>query len=100
MTIGTSGIFILAVVQWRRSAGREAKRLYGGLASYILGYGIPATIVSWIQISHETPTGTWIDLAWTTPLLYGAFWAATWQRGPESEAPTKRRNYPPSPILF
>jgi two-component system cell cycle sensor histidine kinase/response regulator CckA len=99
ITIGTSGIFLLALLQWRRSSKREAKRLYGGLASYILTYGILATIVSWIQIKRETPTGTWFDLAWTTPLLYGAFWAATWQRVPESEPHARRRNHTLSEIL-
>jgi PAS domain S-box-containing protein len=87
MTIGTSGIFLLALLQWRRSKVREAKRLYGGLASYILVYGILATIVSWI------------DLAWTTPLLFGAFWAATWQRVPESETQARKRNHTLSEIL-
>ena len=32
-----------------------------------------------IKPQQEIPTGTWYDLAWTVPLLYGAFWAATWQ---------------------
>ena len=100
MTMGTSGIFLLALLQWRRSARGEAKRLYGGLASYVLIYGILATIVSWIQVSHETPTGTWFDLCWTTPLLYGAFWAATWQQVPESAAHTRRRNHTLSEVLI
>jgi PAS domain S-box-containing protein len=99
MTIGTSGIFLLALLQWRRSAKEEAKRLYGGLASYVLVYGILATFVSWIQVRHETPTGTWFDLAWTTPLLYGAFWAATWQQVPESEVQARRRNHTLAEIL-
>ena len=98
-TIGTSGIFLLALLQWRRSANGEAKQLYGGLTSYVLVYGILATIVSWIQISHETPTGTWFDLAWTTPLLYGAFWAATWQQEPESAAHARRRNHTLGEVL-
>ena len=40
MTVGTAGIFLLALLQWRRSANREARRLFGGLALYILVYGI------------------------------------------------------------
>ena len=100
MTIGTFGIFLLALLQWKRSVTPEARRLYGGLATYILVYGILASIVSWIQIAHETPTGTWFDLAWTTPLLYGAFWAAAWQPAPESETPARRRNHTLAEVLI
>jgi two-component system cell cycle sensor histidine kinase/response regulator CckA len=99
MTVGTVGIFLLALLQWRRSPTREARRLFGGLASYILVYGILATIVSWLQVEHETPTGTWFDLGWTTPMLFGAFWAATWQPAPEKETRAKRRNHTLAEIL-
>jgi len=62
-TAATSGILLLVTLQWRRSVTREARRLFGGLAAYMLLYGTLATIVSWIQVVHETPTGTWYDLA-------------------------------------
>jgi PAS domain S-box-containing protein len=93
MTAETFGIFLLALLQWRRSVGREAKRLYGGLAGYILLYGILATVVSRLQVAHEEPTGSWYDLGWSIPLLFGAFWAARWQPIPESEAQARRRNH-------
>ena len=93
MTVGTIGIFLLALLQWRRSATREARRLFGGLALYILGYGILATIVSRLQLIHEMPTGTWFDLGWTLPLLFGAFWAATWQAKPEAAIPHRRHSH-------
>ena len=99
VTAGITGIFLLALLQWRRSLTREAKRLFGGLAAYILVYGIFATIVSWLQVSHETPTGSWFDLGWTTPLLFGAFWAATWEPAPKSEVRAKRRNHTLAEIL-
>jgi PAS domain S-box-containing protein len=99
ITAATSGIFFLAILQWRRSATNEAKRLFGGLASYILVYGILATIVSRLQVAHEMPTGTWYDLGWTMPLLFGAFWAATWQPAPESETQAIRRNHTLTEIL-
>ncbi|HEV8074858.1 MAG TPA: PAS domain S-box protein [Candidatus Acidoferrum sp.] len=99
MTVGTAGIFLLALLQWRRSATREVRRLFGGLASYILVYGILATIVSRLQVENEMPTGTWFDLGWTTPLLLGAFWAATWRPAPESETRAKRRNHTLAEIL-
>ena len=99
MTAGMSSIFFLALLQWRRSPKSEASRLFGGLAFYILVYGILATIVSWLQVEHEMPTGTWFDLGWTTPLLFGAFWAATWQPAPETETRAKRRNHTLAEIL-
>ena len=93
MTAATSGIFLLALLQWGRSVTREAKRLFGGLAAYILVYGILATIVSWLQVAHEVPTGTWYDLGWSVPLLFGAFWAGTWQPVHESEVRERRHNH-------
>ena len=99
MTAGTSGIFLLALFQWTRSISHEAKRLFGGLACYILLYGILATIVSRLQVAHEMPTGTWYDLGWSTPLLFGAFWAATWQPVPGPESPLKRRHHTLAEVL-
>jgi PAS domain S-box-containing protein len=99
MTAAISGIFLLALLQWSRSTTREAKRLFGGLASYILVSGILATIVSRLQVAHEMPTGTWFDLGWTMPLLFGAFWAATWQPESESESLERRRNHTLSEVL-
>ncbi|HET6929405.1 MAG TPA: PAS domain S-box protein [Candidatus Acidoferrum sp.] len=99
ITATTSGIFLLAILQWRRSVTREAKRLFGGLACYVLVYGSLATAVSKLQLAHETPTGSWYDLGWTIPLLFGAFWAAAWQPAPELEIRTKRRNHTFAEIL-
>jgi PAS domain S-box-containing protein len=99
VTAGISGIFLLALLQWRRSVTREAKRLYGGLAVYILFYGVLATGVSWLQVAHETPTGTWYDLGWSVPLLFGAFWAANWQPDSESESRVRRRNHTLGEVL-
>jgi PAS domain S-box-containing protein len=93
MTAATSAIFLLAVLQWGRSVTLEAKRLFGGLAAYIFVYGILATIVSRLQVAHEEPTGTWYDLGWSIPLLFGAFWAASWQPIPKSEARARKRNH-------
>jgi PAS domain S-box-containing protein len=100
MTVGTTGILLLALLQWRRSTTREAQRLFGGLASYLLVYGILATVVSWLQVAHEMPTGTWFDLGWTIPLLFGAFWAVTWQPASEPETQVKKRNHSMAEILL
>jgi PAS domain S-box-containing protein len=99
MTAAMAGIFLLVLLQWRHGVTREAKRLYGGLAVYILFYGILATVVSRLQVAHETPTGTWYDLGWSVPLLFGAFWAASWQPGTESESRVRRRNHTLGEVL-
>jgi PAS domain S-box-containing protein len=72
------GIILLAALQWQRGRAPEVRRLYGGLALYQVIYTIGGLLAEHVQVQHETPTGNWYDLAWTIPLLYGAFWAATW----------------------
>ena len=72
------GIILLATLQWQRGRAPEVRKLYGGLALYQMVYTIGGLTAEQVQIPHETPTGNWYDLAWTIPLLYGAFWAATW----------------------
>ena len=84
MTAEALGICFLALVQWKRSATPEARRLFGGLVLYFLFYGSLATLVTRIQLIRELPAGTWYDLGWSFPMLCGAFWAATWQPLPES----------------
>ena len=76
---GEFGVFILVLLHWRRTRLREVRRLLGGLALYILVYSIFATGDEIVQILRESRTGTWFDLAWTIPLLYGALWAGAWQ---------------------
>src|SRR6266404_3680684 len=44
-----------------------------------------AALANYAQAREETPAGTLLDLAWTTPLLWGAFWAATWKPGQERQ---------------
>lgn len=74
-----AGIILLAVSQWQRGLSTRVRKLFGGLALYALIYSIGAHIADNFQVAHQTPTGSWFDLAWTIPLLFGAFWAATWR---------------------
>ena len=73
------GIILLAAVQWRRGISAQARELFGGLALYALVYAVGAHIANVFQFTQQTPTGTFYDLAWTLPLLFGAIWAGTWQ---------------------
>jgi PAS domain S-box-containing protein len=78
------GIILLAVLQWQRARFPEVRKLYGGLALYHLFYTICEHSLDAYQAQQEIPTGTWYDLAWTVPFLFGAFWAAGWR--PESSS--------------
>jgi PAS domain S-box-containing protein len=102
MTIVTwvdAGIILLATMQWRRGVSAQSRNLFGGLALYALIYAIGAHCANAFQIAHQTPTGSWYDLAWTLPLLSGAFWAASWQPV-ESPHPRHLRTKPLPEILF
>jgi PAS domain S-box-containing protein len=73
------GVFFLALLRMFLTPSKETRRLYGGLAAYLAVYAVGAGIANYAQSVYETPTGTLLDLAWTVPLLWAAFWAATWK---------------------
>ena len=92
VTFATIVIFLLILLQWRRSSTSEARRLFGGLSLYVAVYGTFATVTTLLQLNGNFPAGTWYDLGWTIPLLFAAFWAAGWQPLPESVSRSKTRN--------
>jgi len=49
------------------------------MAAFLGVYAIGTAVANYGQIVRETPTGSLLDLAWTLPLLWGAFWAARWK---------------------
>ena len=90
---GDFGIIFLAVLQWRRARFPGVRKLFGGLALYHLIYTIGTHSLDGFQAQQEIPTGTWYDLTWSVPLLYGAFWAATWRPDSLRDSPASiRRN--------
>jgi len=72
-------LLLLAVVQYARKRASPIRSLYAGLAIYLAAYTIGAGISDYQQTIREAPTGTWFDFSWTLPLLFAAFWAATWK---------------------
>ena len=74
-----AGVIVLATVQWWRGVSAQARKLFGGLAVYALVYAIGAHVANLFQTGQEIPTGSWYDLAWTLPLLFGALWAGSWE---------------------
>jgi PAS domain S-box-containing protein len=97
---GDLGIIFLATLQWRRARYAEIRKLYGGLALYQLLYTIGSHCLDLYQAQQEIPTGTWYDLAWSVPLLYGAFWAATWQPDTSKNTPDSIRKRSLTNILI
>jgi PAS domain S-box-containing protein len=69
----------LAVIQALRARTDGLRKLYMGFAAYLLFFTISAGISNYAQSLRATPTGTWLDLTWTLPLLGVALWAAAWQ---------------------
>jgi PAS domain S-box-containing protein len=97
---GDLGIILLAVLQWRRARFPEVRTLYGGLALYQLIYAVGSHSLDAYQAQQEIPAGTWYDLAWSVPLLYGAFWAATWHPDAANKDLAKVRRKTLSDILI
>ncbi|MGB8321447.1 MAG: PAS domain S-box protein [Candidatus Acidiferrum sp.] len=79
VTLGNAGIIFLALLRWLRGRLPQVRRLYGGLALFLTILSLGAISAEFIPVVNELPTGTWFDLTWSIPLLYGAFWAATWE---------------------
>ena len=92
MMWGQLGVVVLAFIQWQRARLPEARKLYRGLTIYFVIYSTFASLAEVIQLAQESPTGTWFGLAWTIPLLCGAFWAGTWQPSPQKVLPTHLRS--------
>ena len=83
----------LAAFQALRSRKQHIRKLYGGLAIYLLSVTVCAALAQYLQIVKPSPTGTLRDLLWTAPFLFAAMWAARWQPSPaaESGSPLRRK---------
>ncbi len=82
----------LAVIQTIRARTQHIRKLYGGLALYVVFYTVCAAFADYMQSIQPSPTGTFLDLTWTLPLLLAALWAANWQPTPPAEKnPLPRR---------
>src|ERR1700674_3367981 len=83
---------VLAAFQALRARKQHFRKLYGGLALYLLFLTVCAALAQYLQSIKPAPTGTLRDLLWTLPFLVGAMWAAQWQPSPAAEiGPRLRR---------
>jgi len=81
----------LAALQALRARKRHFRRLYGGLALYLLFLTVCAAAAQYLQVVKPAPTGTLRDLLWTLPFLVAAMWAAQWQPSPVLESGSRIR---------
>jgi PAS domain S-box-containing protein len=81
-TVEIVAVLVLAVLRALLASSARAKQLYLGLAGYLFVYAIGSSLANFAQLQQETRTGTFLDLAWTVPLLCGALWAAYWKEAP------------------
>jgi len=79
----------LAAFQALRARKRHIRRLYGGLAFYLLFLTVCAALAQYLQNVRPAPTGTLRDLLWTLPFLVAATWAAGWKPGTPEESSTR-----------
>jgi PAS domain S-box-containing protein len=70
---------VLAVFQALRARNKNIRKLYGGLAIYLMLVSVFAALAQYVQSVKPAPTGTLRDLLWTVPFLFAAMWAAQWQ---------------------
>jgi PAS domain S-box-containing protein len=87
MIWGHVGVLALTLIQWRRAHLPMARQLFRGLAIYFFIYAVLSNATEVAQVAFEIPTGTWLDLGWTIPLLCGAYWAGTWKPTEEKALP-------------
>ena len=80
---------LLAALQVLRSRKQHIRKLYGGLALFLLILTVCAAVAQYLQVVKPAPTGTLRDILWTLPFLAGAMLAAQWQ--PRSAAETGSR---------
>jgi PAS domain S-box-containing protein len=74
-----TALAVLALIQAARARAPHIRKLYRGFAIYLMIFTISACGASYVQLVRNLTTGTWLDMAWTVPLLGMALWAADWQ---------------------
>jgi len=86
---------VLAAFQALRARKPHIRKLYGGLALYLLFLTVCAALAQYLQITKPAPTGTLRDLLWTAPFLSAAIWAARWQPSlaAETGSPLRRKTF-------
>jgi PAS domain S-box-containing protein len=90
-----SVILALACIQALRARTPPVRRLYSGFALYFFIFTASSALSAYLHSLKTAFTGTLVDLCYTLPFLWAAFWAAGWQPSPTSEAalPAGRKTF-------
>jgi PAS domain S-box-containing protein len=91
---------VLAAFQALRARKQQTRKLYGGLAIYMLFLSLCAALAEYLQSIRPAPTGTLRDLLWTAPFLGFAIWAAQWQPRPAVETGSRLRRKTLSELML
>jgi len=100
MLFQDGGLIALGVVRAGIARSADSRTLYQKFAIFLAIYFSVAQVTEYIQYLHETPGGTFLDLAWSLPLLGGAFWAATWKPAAQQTAASRRRAKSTAGMIF
>jgi two-component system cell cycle sensor histidine kinase/response regulator CckA len=84
-TAEVSALFALTLLRTFLTSSRAIRPLYGGLSAYLAVYAVGSGIANRAALMRDIPAGTLLDLAWTVPFLYGAFWATKWRPAAEKQ---------------
>jgi PAS domain S-box-containing protein len=91
-----AALVALALIQAARARVEHVRKLYRGFAAYLAIFTVLACGASYVQLVRNLPTGTWLDMAWTVPLLGAALWAARWQplkTAPQALPPLRHKGF-------
>lgn len=78
MIFQDSALITLGLIRIKIAKTQETRMLYQRFVIFLAFYYSMAQGAEYLQYLHERPSGTFLDLAWTLPLLAGAFLAGTW----------------------
>jgi PAS domain S-box-containing protein len=93
-------LIVLACFQLARARAPHIRKLYVGFALYYAFFAASSAVAEFHQTILKTPTGTFFDLCWTLPFLWGAFWAARWQPPPVLQPARRLGKKPFSGVLL
>src|SRR5260370_1122683 len=88
-----ASLTLLAAYQALRARKQQTRKLYGGLALFLMFMTVCAALAQYLQIIKPAPTGTLRDLLWTSPFLVCAMWAARWRPSPAAETGSRLRRH-------
>jgi PAS domain S-box-containing protein len=99
MIFQDSALITLGLIRIGIAKTQETRMLYQRFVIFLAFYYLMAQGAEYLQYLHERPSGTFLDLAWTLPLLAGAFLAGTWNP-PAVNAPSGPRMRSAAGMVF